>query len=366
MTHWNKKLALKLALILIPVFLFAILGSYYVGYNEGRFNTHVPEARDIVEGSYIIWNDDTTVYAKNGRTGEIDFTDQNASGVIQSAIDAMASTRRKGEILLKAGTYNITNSIMLRGGGIRLVGEGISQTTLKASKDLQANIIEFVPIDERESFDGLRDLQIWGAARSGGTVGHGIYVSTVLGGLPSDFSIEQVYVRECAQDGMHLENVWGFKIMNCISEHNLGEGLFMKGSRQATIINSFIAYNEGTYGLSIRTGTDNVIVQSCTIYQNMKTGVFIGGAGNVLTSNVIRNNSQATVGGYSGLWLDTSGNHTLVNANVIEGDSQQLYGIYMLSNDNIVTANQIDWNSVQIFNNGTGNIISNNEGQRAH
>jgi len=69
--------------------------------------------------SYVIWTDGTNYYAKNGRTGQIDFSGTDASTVIQNAINSLSAG---GKIYIRRGIYTIMNTITLS-DGITLEGE---------------------------------------------------------------------------------------------------------------------------------------------------------------------------------------------------------------------------------------------------
>ena len=70
--------------------------------------------------SYIIFKDDAgKVYARNGMTGQIDFSGTDAATVIQSAINALA---QPGTIFIRSGSYYITKPITLK-WYCRIVGE---------------------------------------------------------------------------------------------------------------------------------------------------------------------------------------------------------------------------------------------------
>jgi len=60
--------------------------------------------------SYLIFKKAGIVYARNGKTGELEFSDEDAAKVIQAAIDALTNG---GKIFIKAGTYQITSDIKL-------------------------------------------------------------------------------------------------------------------------------------------------------------------------------------------------------------------------------------------------------------
>ena len=78
--------------------------------------------------SYIIWTDGTNYYAKNGKTGQIDYSGTDAAKVIQSAIQNMTS----GIIFVKSGTYSISDTIRLK-SNIALLGERMQATTFVSS-----------------------------------------------------------------------------------------------------------------------------------------------------------------------------------------------------------------------------------------
>jgi hypothetical protein len=75
------------------------------------------------EASYVIFTDGTTVYARNGLTGAIEFSDTNASKVIQEAIDTVGNM---GRIFIKKGTYMLSTGLIIPQGayGIMIDGEG--------------------------------------------------------------------------------------------------------------------------------------------------------------------------------------------------------------------------------------------------
>ena len=81
----------------------------------------------VVEPSYIIFQDGNIVYAKNGRTGAIEFSSSDASSVIQQAINALPNG---GKIFIKAGTYYISKAIVLA-NNVEIAGEGWNTKLIK-------------------------------------------------------------------------------------------------------------------------------------------------------------------------------------------------------------------------------------------
>jgi len=88
----------------------------------------------VEEASYIVFTDGSRYYAKNGSTGMIEYSDTDASNVIQYAVGKAPSG---GLVLIKAGTYNITNTITIT-KPLRLLGEGFG-TVLQATDKLNSS-----------------------------------------------------------------------------------------------------------------------------------------------------------------------------------------------------------------------------------
>jgi regulator of replication initiation timing len=77
--------------------------------------------------NYIIYSDGTIIYAKNGRTGQIEFSGTDSSTVIQSAINALLG--KWGTVWIK-GFITLTRGITLWTGiGLRGAKPGWGDTT---------------------------------------------------------------------------------------------------------------------------------------------------------------------------------------------------------------------------------------------
>ena len=75
--------------------------------------------------SYIVYADGSKYYAKSGSTGLVEYSDADASNVVQYAADKLKDTG--GTIFIKSGTYNFSKSVRLW-SSTHVVGEarGIS------------------------------------------------------------------------------------------------------------------------------------------------------------------------------------------------------------------------------------------------
>jgi len=75
----------------------------------------------VLPASYIIFEEEGKYYAVNGKTGVIDYFGTDANTVIQSAVNSLTNG---GKIFIKAGTYNISSTILIQKDNIIIIGEG--------------------------------------------------------------------------------------------------------------------------------------------------------------------------------------------------------------------------------------------------
>jgi hypothetical protein len=124
----KKRKQLRQALILGIVVLCVFSVGYFVGLTVAQTGTITIEPNSFqTETSYIIFTDGTTIKARNGKTGAIDYSGTDASTVIQSAINALGSTG--GKIFIKRGSYTLSAPLSVSLGSNDVIIEGESATT---------------------------------------------------------------------------------------------------------------------------------------------------------------------------------------------------------------------------------------------
>jgi len=102
--------------LVLAVLLLASVG--YVLTSNGTTVTITPQSY-IETASYVIEKIGSTVYAKNGSTGVIEFSGTNASQVINNAMD------NNRVIYLREGTYTLTAMLDFRNKyNVTLIGSG--------------------------------------------------------------------------------------------------------------------------------------------------------------------------------------------------------------------------------------------------
>jgi len=82
------------------------------------FRDIISKIPPVSTASYIIYTDGQMYYTKNGSTGMIEYSDTDASNVINYAVK-----KAKGVVFVRYGVYEVKKSINL-GSGVKLVSEG--------------------------------------------------------------------------------------------------------------------------------------------------------------------------------------------------------------------------------------------------
>jgi len=127
----SNKGMMKRKWLRIAVLVALLVTMFAAGFFAGRAAAQRAQTQVLITPhsftepyNYIVFCDDTNgdgicdiTYAKNGRTGAIEFNGTNAGAVIQSAVN------NGGDVFIKTGVYNINSVIKLK-SDTRLIGEG--------------------------------------------------------------------------------------------------------------------------------------------------------------------------------------------------------------------------------------------------
>jgi len=174
---WSKfprtvNLKTAIALILIAVTLTSTI-SYYVFAATPSFPTVISPGSMTDTATYVIFKDGLTVYAKNGKTGQIEFTGTPIY-TIQAAINALPEG---GKIFIKAGTYIIDNIIRIMKNNITIEGEGCA-TCLHLQDAMNAPLIVIDAVTAKKSIEGvtLCNFLVDGNRPKQTSGSHGIYL----------------------------------------------------------------------------------------------------------------------------------------------------------------------------------------------
>lgn len=350
-----------------------------------------PRITDL-PASYIIFNEDGVVYARNGKTNQIDFSGTDASTVIQSAINSLTNG---GKIFIKRGTYMMTYKtvhdservcISLAGkNNIEIVGEGTG-TVLKLSDNQNATIISLY---NGACFNKIRNIKFDGNKMNNQEIGSGmLYPNGVNIRLYSNNNIVQecMFVnikahpiliittshRNLIVKNYFENNDWydiatsGGSLGNIISENVVSNSIGLESYLNSnTIFTENSLYNSprpdantSAVGSIISDGVDiiadNFIIDSqrCAIRTSMDSKA------NIIVGNNIINPCKANLDGDAGILV--YGSNKLVSNNIVSGSLQR--GIYVRGNDNIIHGNFVTNSSRQnilVYNVKGNKVLSN-------
>jgi len=302
----------------------------------------------VTEASYIVYKEGDTYYAKNGRTGQVEFSGTDASGVIQGAIDALPYG---GEILIKEGVYlvnntiNLANNITIRGlgyatelrtdspipiinidGKVRVSVRDIilsNPTRPAGSRGLRCVDCERVEIVNVWTYGSEIGIEIMGDAKDKSIylenvqatdADIGIYIWGLVDEVrflhPRVFAntVRGIIIDSCRGGSVHIvhpdiqnpgaqQSIW---IVNCTNDETKIEGGGIYGAELR--------------GLEISDNTSRIRISDFTVVASKREGVYIYRTDNVELINVhIRDCSQEGAGLYSALVIDDS-KHVKVHA----------------------------------------------------
>jgi len=161
------------------------------------------------EASYIIFKKNGDILARNGDSGNIEFSGTDAATVINNAFDALPKSNRSfpvkgGTVLVKAGTYTLNSAILISDWAHNLVGEGNRATVFKLGSDVNAVEVHGAS-DDRLRYSLLADFTIDGDDRA--YAGNGLDLEYV-----SNCIIENVSVDRVKGTGARFKSIWDSEV----------------------------------------------------------------------------------------------------------------------------------------------------------
>ena len=301
--------------------------------------------------SYIVWTDGSKYYAKNGSTGQVEYSDADASRVIQYAIDKTVENDYWGAVFLKAGVYYLTDTIYLW-CGVGLVGEkhgwadaSGGRVTVYSGAVLYSNVNKPIikvavhpkwvgadpkSYNSRKNFPFIRDIIVYGSNNPNYTAQNGIEITDEA--YIYDFIMDKTFVAYTGGHGLYNRNptnkIWinqcyfefergdAIRVDSCGVVHivnsnigaNAGSGININGWAYVSVANASIDSNKG-YGVIVSNGV--VMISGSRISYSGLHGVFVRGGYVVLAGNSIESNGD----GYSNVRVD--GGRVVVTGNLV-------------------------------------------------
>lgn len=332
----------------------------------------------ISAASYIVWTDGTNYYAKNGQTGEVEFSGADAATVMQAALNGLTAGRTWEEKVLLKGNFILTSTITLDSytilelNGKITLGSGADCTILQAINKTSIRILG-------GEWDGNRVNQ---AADS-----FGFDFQNCTNLLVRDVNVHDIKHNGTAGSGIrfyicNIINVERSLVYNCvdITQPTGGIGIFLISSNEFKITDSTVHdCHGGIYAYTPNDGAAQTIegnhISRNLVYNNYRDGIALYPDGvedftshNVIDSNILWDNSQNTLN--SNIKVGDSGlcSYNTISNNVIYETGLGNYGRGIVLHTNTLS-NNIENNIIENtyyvgikiqgnLNNVVGNSIS--------
>ena len=308
----------------------------FTSVDADQYSLAIVNVTDILaypysSASYIISTDGTNYYAKNGTTGQIDYSGTNATTVIQNAVN------NGNKIYISSGVYIISQAIHPI-NNTELIGSGWDTIFFLANNANPTwNIIETTAPYP----NWFRVSNIYFDLNSANNVPVDHTHGAAIDWSYSAVTIEKIYVTNPDYRG-----VFAYWSKGCYITENYIEGYqdcidvdYGGATISAASLNSFISNNILT-GVSV--SSDN--------------GIVIDGAHGYSFYGVIENNVINNC--YNGIKINSKNTKGfIVKNNIIKGSS---YPIRLLGSENVADSNTIELGSRGIEVRGDWNRVTNN------
>jgi len=376
-----------------------ILDSYGFSYLKNNSGMTNPATADLDMGnynitglgqsesySYLIWTDGTTVYAKNGSTGVVDYSGTEPTVVFSSAQNDMSSggiIRFIGKQIIINGSFTITKPMTIIGTTETIIKNQDNSIYLTSTPNsAMFNISSSDVILYGLNLDG-NNISNNGIISGGGT---GIKIQSsltkvvnvkIINNIISNQSYVGIFVTSgvcsniiCAKDiiidnnkitqpqyhdAISIHNTDGASIINNVIYSSMGDGIHIYTQNNNTIIsgNTYYLSSSIDSGLGITVGSltspntikNTVISMNRLINENITGNNYVGiavleGANNtIITDNYIKNSIR-------GIWISNSvGNGlsgVIITNNIIDGSlTHGACGIWLYNFSNGLIKNNI-------------------------
>jgi hypothetical protein len=299
-----------------PNFIEGFQGNFTQMYLDSINRTDVL-ANPEQPTSYTIYTEGSDYNAKNGSTGQIDYSGTVASTVIQNSLNGLTSGRTNKERVTLKGDFTLTSTLTIPSYTILdmseasiTLGANVHAMTITNTTDIELLGGIFNGVKATYNGDVWAGIGGTNATRIliKGTVlhdfeGKGIFITRLI-----DSAIENVVCYNNDQDGIYLDGTLGVGgsrnvlLKNCITYTNGRKGFNNGYIEQVTFVNC-ISHSNTQDGWNIEGGTGaglnyywaDVKLIGCTAYSNSQNGyrIQMGGNGISVISSDAYSNTHA-------------------------------------------------------------------------
>jgi parallel beta-helix repeat protein len=328
----NKKLDRRKFLKGVSSLALASGLGYLVGKAQAQTSSITIEPASFqTEASYIIFNDNGVIKARNGKTGNIDFSGTDASTVIQNVLNALTPNRTWKEKVVFQGNFEISPLNL-----VSYLILDLSLAVLKLKNGVNDHVIKA---------DNIHDFEIIGGTIDGNknnqSQGNGIYIFNTA----HDFLIKNVEVRNCKEFGIEVKSyAYNGLIFGCSVHDNVKSGIVVGEASQYIKVIGNVCYANGNSGILLDSvGYRNVIALN-NVYENYGSGISIfsatsgyEGKGTIISNNICRGNS------YYGIEVNGYQAELVIDGNTCFENN--MHGIRCYESKNIIISNNVCFNN---------------------
>jgi hypothetical protein len=198
----------------------------------GDFVSGLMKLRNPVEeASYIVFTDGVKYYAKNGNTGMIEYSGDDAGAVINYAINNLPASG--GRIFIRTGTYSVKTQIVINKYAVMLEGEQLGYGSVPGAKLVLNGDFHMISIAYSAFFAYIRNLWLYGNDRSRSA----IYISSA-----NDVTIEHCFIHRFATAFIQVAGfLHVLRVVDNWIETGAGQGVWLGGT--STVETVFIHNN---------------------------------------------------------------------------------------------------------------------------
>jgi parallel beta-helix repeat protein len=210
------------------------------------------------DSMYTVLTDPTSgnlVDALNNMTNQVDYSNQDATKVIQYAIGAL---RNGGRIKIEKGTYTLSSSIMSTGtSGIEIFGAGNS-TVLRLANSVNDKVIRLTSVKDWH----IHDLQIDGNKANQASTSqssHGISAWNC-----TNVIVERNYVHDCRTFGIAISDCADSQILNNYVKESGANGITIdnEGGGGGIVVQGNVVDGGSDVGITAWAGKDLLIADN--------------------------------------------------------------------------------------------------------
>jgi hypothetical protein len=294
----------------------------------------IEPASFVVPASYIIFKDGNYVKARNGQTGQIEYSNSDASKVVNYALSKLTPNRTSKEVVALVGSFTLSDSIRipsytvldLRNAFIRL-GDNVNKEAIQNS----------------DIMNGNTDIEIVGGVIDGNSKNN-MYGNAIIMYNASRFIIRDVTVVNTFTDGIRVRQSSNGIISNVVLRNIKAHGIFICYGSSHITVSDVVAEEIQLEPLTVEIFQDStpnryIVVENLVSRNNYNYGMFIGQAEHVTVNNVAIYN---TVSSMPGLKVTQSSHVTVSNAIISLGSKTAWRTCITLdSSTGVIIANSI-------------------------